>query len=284
MTFNCKDELVELLRKYGYNLVLLPRENIVPLQIFARTEKGLLRVIKDVFTTPVLDDKNGMLGELFITDSQPLPTSMQGDVVNEVKGKRSSEMGLDAGVDLMFNFLSLKDKEKTEEQKLKLKAVLKSIDKVNFAFGEQTTSDSVSHIALDSYMKDAEIRDSVGHTFREMIEKNQIYIVTSVLKSSSFTMKGTSEDHASVTLNLPKVKEILAGKIEGNIDVFEESGIKYKGDKQLVFGFKAVRLLYEEKDGKVRFKIKNQDGMAVRNEEEFPVELMNEGVNFIDLI
>lgn len=284
MKFNCKDELVELLKQYGYNLVRLPRENIKPLQILTRSNTGTWARLKDVFTSPSLDDTHALLGELFTTDSQPLPTAVSGDVVNDLKGKRSSEMSVEAAAELMVNFMNLGEGENAEGEKLKIEAALQSVKQVSFSFGEGAASNSISLMMLDAYLRDALLRDNVGNSFREWIADNKIYIITSVLSANSFDMKGSSEQNASATINVPKVQEVLQGKINGSVDLFEQSGLKYKGKKGLVFGFKAVRLIADQKDGKWIYKIENKDGLALKGEEDISVDVLEEAsINLIDL-
>lgn len=283
MNFNCKDPLVNLIKKHGFNLVLTPKENIAPFQVFSRNESGIWAWVKDVFVTPVVDDTSASLNELFLSDGA-LPTVKEGAISNDIKGTKSSDLEADAGVELLLNFLKLPLSEQTDELKLKVQATLKSLKKVSFSIGGDAKLRSASHVGLDSYLSSAEIKKTVGNTFKDMIDNNQLFIVTDVLLSNSFSMNGSDDDSGNVTIDLPELKDILKGKIKGSFKDLDESGVSYEGENPMVVAFKAVRLLSKKDDkGKYTFKIKKSDAIAVRGEEDFPVELLETTDNFIAL-
>ncbi len=283
MNLNCKDQLIELIKAKGFNLVLNPRENIQPLQVLSRQQSGVWAWVKDVFTTPVLDDANAGIDELLIAD-EALPPVKAGTLASGIKATRSSDVGVDAGVELMLNFLKLPISEQTEDLKLKIEASLKSIEKINFAVGGNAKMHSVSHIALDSFLHGASIRETVGNQFREMLDNNQLFIVTDVLTSNSFSMNGIDKTNGLVDINLPDIQDLFKGKVSGKFENAGESGLEYEGEQELVFGLKAVKLLTQKSDkGKYSFKIKIEDGMAVRGEADYPVDLLATDDNFLGI-
>ena len=280
---NCKDPLVKSLKKIGYNLVLLPKDTIHPLAILVREERGFFTWLKDLFIDPMLTDVNTNIDRIFIANSQTLPSVIPSIVPNEITSGRSSNLGLDISLDLMLNFLELPKKSLTEDQKAKIKAAFNQSDKFSIAIDKSVSAESVSTEELDSFLMDAIVRDSLGHTFREFLEHNQIYIVTGVIKSNSFTIQKSEDADGELNVVLPKIQDILKGKIQGNLEMTNQSTIKYKGERQLVFGFKAVKLLVEVNNGQYRFKIKSNNDLAVMGDENFPAEYLEVADNFIKL-
>jgi hypothetical protein len=283
MKFNCKDPLVQLLKEYGYNLVLLPKDSIKPLHLLVREERGLLTWVKDIFITPELNQTNALLDEIFIPDSQAYPIPQPATAPSDFFTGRSADVDVEASIELMLNFLDVPKEKVTADEKLKIKAAFQSINHFSFAFDQSASIESVSTVILDGFLRDAVVRGTVGNTFLDWLDHSQIYIVTEVIKGNSFSMKSKEDDKATLEAALPKIKEILAGKFKGHLELANQTTIKHKGDKQLVFGLKAVKLLAEKEKGQYRFKIRNQEGLAVKGDEDFPVEVLGVDGNFVEL-
>ena len=284
MKLNCKDPLVQMLKKYGYNLILLPKDSIKPLQLLVREEKGIFTWVKDIFTTPTINQTNALLSEIFIPDSEAYPIAQPAKIPNDFAKGRSSDVGIDASVELMLNFLQIPEEKVTEADKLKIKAAFQSINNFSFAFDQNASTEVVSTLSLDGFLRDAVVRDTVGNSFRSWLDHSQIYIITEVLKSNSFSMKTSEEDKANLEVALPKIKEILKGKFKGHLELANETTIKHKGEQQLVFGVKAVKLFAnKDKNGQYHFKIVSKEGMAVKSDENFSVENLNIDDSFLEV-
>lgn len=282
MKLNCKDPLAETLKKYGYNLVLLPKDNITPLQLLVKEEKGPLAWVKGIFTNPALNQANANLNEIFLPDSQAYPQPQAATVPSDFSKERSSDVGIEASVELMLNYLQIPEEKISQEDKLKIKAAFKSINDFTFAFDQSSSAVAVSTVTLDGFLRDAVLKDTVGHTFRDWLDHNQIYIITEVLKSNSFSMKTSEQNEASLEAALPKIKAILDGKFKGHLELANKTTIKHKGVQQLVFAVKAVKLIAKkDSNGEYRFKIKSKEGLILKGEEDFPTEKLTVEDNFL---
>lgn len=271
MKFNCKqDKLIQLIKKKGFNPVLTPRDNIKPLQLLIRNDKGLLAWFNDI----IGDQKLTLTGDTLqdVMEADDVLETTTSELTSGISGTKSSKVELEAGVELALYFLKAKDNTASDaDRKAALKTALESMKKVSFSIDGETFKTGVTWSAIESFLYGAKVNKELA-SFKEMILNNQVYIITHVLSSNAFSFNDENSSSASIEARLPEIKAMLEGDFKGAISLSESSGIKYKGDKQMVFGVQAVRLYAEEENGKISYKIKSKDNIVVRGEEEFQVE------------
>lgn len=275
--FNCKqkDELLELIKSKGFSPVLTPRDNIQPLDLIVRNDKGIIAWIKDLFSDQPLTHTGDKLQDVIIGDAAL--EIKESELTSEISGTKSSKVEIETGVELAMFFLNAQDNGVSDEdRKAALKTALAQMDKVSFTIDGHTIKRGVSWASIDSYLTGATIREDLS-TLKDMILGNQVYIITHVLSSNSFAFNEEGTSSASLEAQLPKIKAMLEGNFKGGISMGESSGIKYKGEKQMVFGVQAVQLFAKEENGKTSFRIKSKE-VGVKGSEnskdldEFPVK------------
>ncbi len=274
MKFNCEkeDELIKLIKDKGFSPVLTPRDNIKPLQLLVRDDKGVMAWFSDLFRDPTLTHTGDTLMDVIIGDDAL--EIIESELTAGISGSQSSEITLDAGAELALFFLKAKDNSTSDDdRKAALKAALASMEKVSFLIDGRTFKRGVAWSSIDSYLFSAKIEEDLS-TFKDMILNGQVYIITHVLSSDSFTFKGENSISASLEGKLPEIKKILEGNFKGAISLSESSGINYKGDKQMVFGVQAVKLFAKVENGKMGFKIERA-GIIARGSESEPTEEVN---------
>lgn len=260
--FNCKDPLADLLKEYGYNLVALPKPDIEPLQILTKEGKRLEKIghLKDLF-------KRG--------EEVPMPSKGKDiPAAKEIQSSKSCGVKADMGVKLLGNFL-----EGFGVKGADIGAALGNVDKIIFSFKDVLTSE-ISLINLDAFIHDAEMNEK-AKSYINKLKNSEIFIITAVMKSRAFVTEMVSDNNVGVSVALPNVKGIVAGKIGVNFQNNQSNKLVYEGEDHRVFGFKAVRLIYDKK--KEEFKIKNIDGVVLRGEEDFPTDNLLSEDNFVQL-
>lgn len=272
--FKCKDPLADMLKNYGYNLVLMPRPTIEPLQVLSKEGSKLELVghIRDLF-------KRG--------DTAPMPRKSKDiPLVQELQNEKTAGIDARIGVNILANFLkpmgskakagSKKDKEEPDKPN-SLSAVFANVDKFIFSY-HNVKENSINLIKLDEFIHDATINEK-ARAFSDKLKAGKLFIITSTIKSNSFSTECTDKRDAGVDIGIPDVKKVIGGNVSIKGEKEHTHRIVYEGDEELIFGFKAVRLLYE--DDTKSFKIKSADGVVMRGEEDFPVEKLETGDAFV---
>ena len=220
----CNDQSVAYLKSLGYNVVRLPKTDIKPLQ--------------------VLMLKNGFLETLGLIDSvlvagqnKTLPEIKTNEDAADISGKKTNDMSAGVALSLLGNIIGAMG------GKLGIDVQYAHAKTINFEF-EDVKTDSVDIIKLDMYLNDADI-DPLSKQVRALMESDDIYIITSIIKSNKISVEGTKKDNSGLKVDIPVVKEIVGGKINVNSSGDQASRVSYSGDTMLVFGFKAIRLIYE---------------------------------------
>lgn len=242
----CKDKSVTYLKSFGYNVVTLPKASIQPLQIFVK-KFGKLQHLGDI--SDVLAPKNG---------NTLLPPISQNAEVAHVSGKKTSKLTLGVGLSILGSIIG-----GLGGSKIGLNTKYENAESVTFEFSD-VLEDSIKVTELDKYLNNSDI-DPGSRQIHEFLESDDIYITTAVIKSDNIKVEAEKEGGGKVELDLPEIKKIIGGDIDVTAEGSQKSLITYKGNTKLVFGFKAVRLFYD--DGKYSaFKFSKPGATPFSNE------------------
>lgn len=281
----CKDPLADLLKSYGYNLVVMPKPDILPLEVLVKKGRRLERI--------------GHIRDLFLQgDTMPLP-QVGNDVqlVKELQNQKSMGLNASIAIDILTNLFKALGKPKVMKQVKEvadsgekenkndgfkgstLNTVFGNVDKFVFSYRD-VLENNINLIKLDAYLNDATLNEKAV-AFTEHAKKNQLFIITSTLKSNSFSTEFIDNNNASMEVGIPAIKGVVGGNIGVKRDKEDTNKIVYEGEKNLIFGFKAVRLLYDKKTK--LFKIKSANGVIIRGEDDYPVEALQTNEAFTDI-
>ncbi len=272
--FKCKDPLADLLKEYGFNLILLPKSDIEPLQLLVKDGNRL--------------EKIGHLRDLFKRgENIPMPRKSKDiPLAKELQSRKSSGIKAEFGVSILSNFLNSmtskkpKPAEKKAEPKTDMGGVFETVDTFVFAYKNVLTSE-ISHIKLDQYIHDAELSETAKN-FVDKLKKNQVYVITAILKSNAFETEFTDKNNFGVKVSLPQIRKIVDPEISIGIDRELSNKMIYESEEHLVFGFKAVKIIYDKKTES--FKLKSIDGVVMRDEEDFPVDTIEIDETLVDIV
>lgn len=224
----CKDPYISYLKEFGYNVVRLPKANIHPLQIVVK--KG--GIFENIGTISTLLVKGGTIDEPKIAEDAPLAS---------ISKNRTNDMSSAIGLNILGDVLGAMG-----GSKIGLDVQYTNARTIAFEFLD-VMEDTIEIAELDQYLTDAEINPFSKH-LRKLLESDDIYIITSTIKSDKISVTGTSKDNKTVDVDVPAIKEIVGGKVKVDASSNKDSKVIFQGNIPLVFGFKAVRLSYE--DGK----------------------------------
>ena len=255
-------QLKDLLTEQLFCTVALPADDIRPFQILLQGEDGSLE-------RQGVDDTVSVLfkpGE----DAKPL-TSGKDATVADMSGTVALTSELKASLGFMEKlkqFLGVS---------LDTSIDASSDDQIVFMFESPEKYALTSYQALSSYLNQATVE---AGDFANKLEKNNVFIITEVLKSSNFAIGIVDNSHLNMALTLPSIKDFVEGKITYDRKNNVSRVIQYKGDKKLVFAVKAVQVFYDRSlwqkiiGEKGVFSTEKVKGIIVRDDEDIKVDVL----------
>jgi hypothetical protein len=262
--------LKSLLTDYGYNLVALPKEDISPLLLLYKNDNGVSSV-------------ENYLQKLFAIADSPPPIVVKDKLVAGIQGAANITFDADAGVDMLDWLL-----QKLKMGKLSGKLKLDAASTVNISY-ENITEDKVGLLELDDFISGSEPDTSHFNTFKQKLKDSELYVVNAVLKSNSFSVSITDQNGQQ-----GKLEATLKGIVDANVDVRHNNDntitLKHDNAIPIVFAFKAQRILYDQnkwwqffKKDEAGFHIKDQQGVILKSESDFPTNPLLTDTQLIEI-
>lgn len=221
----CSDPTITYLKGLGFSVVRLPRPDMRPLQLLA-DHGGELTNLGEVATIM----KPGPVG------MPPLKLDLPGPAL---AGEQASTLSIGLGLSVLGTVLGAMG-----AGKLGLDVAYKAASKVTFEFTD-TLRDELEIAALDKFLGAADV-DPAARGVAQLLDADDIYIVTSTLKSSKITVTSKDSAGTDVALKVPEIKGIVGANVSVSASQDASAKITYEGKLPLIFGFQAVRLFYED--------------------------------------
>ncbi|HSI75240.1 MAG TPA: hypothetical protein VK957_05085 [Lunatimonas sp.] len=258
------------LSTYGYNLIALPKEGIAPLLLLYKNNKGVSSL------------ENSLIDFFAISDSPPPSISKENKII-DIKGDSSVSFEAEGGINVLDWLL-----QKLRMGKLAGNLKIESAHQVQISY-ENVTEDKVSLLDLDNFISGSEPQKNKFNTFKEKLENSELFVVNSILKSDSFSVSAADQNGHSVD-----IEGNIKGVVDANVEVSKQTNhtilLKYEKADPIVFAFKAQRIIYDKKKwweffkkDEAKFRIKDQQGVVLKNESDFPTEPFIAGNELIDL-
>jgi hypothetical protein len=220
----CSDPTITFLKGIGFSVVRLPRADMRPLQLLA-DHSGELTNLGEVATVM----KAGSIGLPALKLDLPGPS---------ISGENASTLSIGLGLTVLGNVLGAMG-----AGNLGLDVAYKGTSKVTFEFTD-TKRDEVEIAAIDKFLGAADV-DPAARGVSQLLDADDVYIVTATIKSTKITVSSKSSSGTDVTLKVPEIKEIVGGNVTVSASQDAAAKITYEGKIPLVFGFQAVRLFYQ---------------------------------------
>jgi hypothetical protein len=254
----CKESiLTSLLKNLGYNAVLLPREGIVPLNILVKRQRKLNEV--------------GTIGDLIKNTDRDLPRITSDLQTANFSKEWSSSVDVDAGIDFLSNIFSGLG---IGIDKISLENAFKRTKKMSFSF-EDVREDKIREIDLERYIVSGNV-DPDSRVFKKKLFQDDLYVITSILKSKTFSVSSKTETDNEAKIDVPVIEQLLEGNLSVTTDTDKSSVMKCEGEKDLIFGFRAVQLIYDKNE---LADLKNTN-IVMRSDVE--LKLLDSETGFVD--
>jgi hypothetical protein len=221
----CDDPFVTYLNSIGFNAIRLPRAGFKPLQILSKEGKDLTWL--------------GDLTDVFVPGPDAKLPQVQADVpAGQFSGKRSGQLKVGLGLSLLGSIIGAMG-----GTKLGLDAAYQQASYITFEFSD-VLMDSVAPAQLDKFLGGSDVNPA-SVSVSKLLDSDAVYVVTSVVKSSKFTVDATNARGTSVALSVPAIQGAVKGDVKVSADSASAAKITYEGKVPLAFGFQAGQLFYE---------------------------------------
>ncbi|WP_063677024.1 hypothetical protein [Bradyrhizobium neotropicale] len=218
----CRDPLVRELHKLGYSLIPLPEARTSPGDCFARQGKELFRL--------------GTLANLFAAGKNPEPEIARDIEAADLTITKSATLDSGLGLAMLTQWLG--------QARAEISGKLNKSAKFSFELRD-VKKDAIDIQPLDEFLVSGSL-NLEGPTVRQMLDGDDVYVTTSVLKARSLvvsTSKGTLVDGK---VEMPEIAGLGAsGDASLKITTEGDQGLVFEANKPLVFGFQAVQLCFQ---------------------------------------
>ena len=221
------DQSITYLKQHGYCVVRLPRSDIRPLQTLIRTGK------KDL-------QRTGELRDIMSAGKNPLPDiSTDNAAPLRISGQQSSATKLEVGLTILENIIAALGGSQAS-----LNAGFKNADSLTFTF-ENVMEDHADINLIDQFLSTASIRPD-QRSVRDALIDDKVYVVNSTIKTTTFTIKASADQDANASLDVPVLQQAAGGSLKVDASRASDGIVSYTGNVPVVFGFQAVRLIFDD--------------------------------------
>lgn len=228
------DESITFLKDKGYCVLRLPRADARPLQTLLRADK------KDLV-------RLGELASISVAGSNPLPPlSLDNVAPVDISGKESSATKIEVGVNILGGLIAA-----LGGNALAVSAGFDRAKTMTFKF-EDVLEDHVDVDRLDQYLSTCNFRTDGAAVTNALID-DAVFIITSTLKSTKFTVNAKNESGTKAGLEVPVVSGIASGKLSVDTSKATEGTVTFEGQTPVIFGFQAVQVFMDNVAGKPIF-------------------------------
>ncbi len=212
------DRLSKLLSEHGFNFVKMPRP-IHILDLFAKDQTGHL--------IPV-----GNITDLFIKKTEELPENkIDQPVPSEIGGLLDKKVDMKLSLSLLKGFLP---------KSIGFESAFNNANNISFSFLDAQL-DSTNLLQLDIFLNDANVQEK-SQGYKDRLKDSEIYVVTDVLKSKSFSIEALGSNDASLKIDGPEIEKVVEANAALKRSTENKAKIIYEGDTNLAIGIKAAQI------------------------------------------
>jgi hypothetical protein len=216
--------MITYLKAFSYSVVRLPRADIRPLHLLARSGPSLNRI--------------GAVTTVFDAGEAKLPEVGSGPAAN-ISGKRTGALNVGVGLSVLANVIAAMG-----GSGLGLDVQYRQARTATFEFLD-VVEDRIEVAALDQFLATADVNPHSRHV-ATLLEADDLYVTTATIKSRKFAVESKTSHGAGVELSIPEIQQLVGAEVTVSGEAATTAKVTYEGRTPLVFGFQAVRLFYED--------------------------------------
>ena len=198
------DQSITFLRSYGFSVFRFPRASAQPLELMHREGKDLTRL--------------GMVPDLVTAGDVAAPAVRRdGSPGIDIEGKETSKVNVAIGLSILGSFIGA-----LGGGKLGLDTAFNKARTVTFQYGA-VMEDAVDVLALEKFVKAGRISPHIPSGTLEKLLDDEVYVVTSVLKTKKIVVNAQGESGAAVKVDVPVIQQAVGGNLK--VDTRGQPGI-----------------------------------------------------------
>ncbi len=228
---SCKDPSLTTLKKKGYNIVQLPRVDLLPTQLLVERKGRLQRM--------------GELASVFVVDPNGpgLPPIKPDKVGPNISGTQSADLDIGIGLNILGGLISA-----LGGSTLGISYAYAKASTIQFEFS--STLETSTELALvDQFLFGSKI-NPYARAVADMLNDDKVYVVTSTLKSNKISVTAKDSGKQSIGIDLPVIQNAIGANVKVGGNQASSGLVTFEGAVPLVFGFQAVQLVFD--NGKYR--------------------------------
>ena len=221
------DQSITFLRSQGFSVFRFPRASAQPLELIHRNGKDLTRL--------------GMVSDL-VTAGDVAAPEMRRDTNPgiDIEGKETSKVNVAIGVSILGSFVGA-----LGGGKLGLEQAFNNARTVTFHY-TGVMEDVVDVLAVEKFIKAGRISPHIPSGTLEKLLDDEVYVITSVLKTKKILVSARGLSGATVKVDVPLIRQIVGGNLNVEGSGEKESRIAFEGPVPVAFAFQAVQLVFDD--------------------------------------
>lgn len=221
------DQSITFLRSYGYSVFRFPRASAQPLELMHRDGKDLTRL--------------GMATDLVVAGEIAAPEARRDASPGiDIDGKETSKVNVAIGLSILGSFISA-----LGGGKLGLDVAFNKARTVTFQY-TAVMEDVVDVLAVEKFVKAGKISPHIPSGTLEKLLDDEVYVVTSVLKTRKIVVSAQGENGAAVKVDVPIIQQAIGGSVNVDAAAGLESTVAFEGATPVAFAFQAVQLVFDD--------------------------------------
>jgi hypothetical protein len=215
----CKDPRLTYLNDKGYNVLILPRQGIEPLDVVGRDKKSV--------------EKLGALPQIW-RSTAPTPAPKPADAAVDLSGTSTQEIKLSIGVEILATIL-----KGMGAATPKLDFAYKRARSVKFQFAHVKVV-GIDPLLIGDYLSQGDLNQ--GNPFARYFrgEEAEAFVISEVLKSDSVVVEAAADSGTDLKLDLQAIQNAVGASV-GVAPVgssTQKAEYKTADGRLLTFGFK----------------------------------------------
>ena len=221
------DQSITFLRSNGFSVFRFPRASAQPLELMHRDGKDLTRL--------------GMVPDLVTPGDQPAPDVRRDSAPGiDIEGKETSKVNVAIGLSILGSFIGA-----LGGGKLGLDAAFNKARTVTFQYSG-VMEDAVDVLGLEKFIKAGRVSPHIPAGTLEKLLDDEVYVVTSVLKTKRIIVSAQGENGATVKVDVPLIRQAVGGNLNVQPTGTQESHVAFDGPVPVAFAFQAVQLVFDD--------------------------------------
>ena len=218
------DDFANAIQPLGFNVTLLPKADIQPLEIITRAGHDLYR--------------QGAMTKLLTAGPKVKSPAIKSDKPTApINGLRTKDIRIGIGLTILRGIVGAMG-----GSSLGFEKEYKQAQYGVFEF-RNVKEDRIEIGELDQYLDKADI-DPANDSASQLLDADLIYITTGILKSTQFTFEARSDSGDGVSVNIGAIQQQVGGKVKVTANSGTSTKVTYEGKIPLIFAFQAAQLYY----------------------------------------